>query len=129
MSGLGLWKVAGVCHRATMSGRLVPMRVGDVELLVETVAVAGSEPTTRLGDAGAQVVEAYERAQDAIVALGGSVADTVRRLTQQAARPEQVRVEFGLRFTAAGSVFVASAAGEASLRVTMTYPAGGGAPA
>jgi hypothetical protein len=74
MSGLGLWKVAGVCHRAAMSGRLVPMRVGDVELLVETVAVAGSEPTTRLGDAGAQVVEAYERAQDAIVALGGSVA-------------------------------------------------------
>ena len=87
-----------------MSGRLVPVRVGEVELLVETVAVAGSEPTSRLGDAGAQVVEAYERAQDAIVALGGSVADPVKRLAQQAARPEQVRVEFGLRFTASDSV-------------------------
>jgi hypothetical protein len=113
-----------------MSGRVVPMRVGDVELLVETVPVAGSEPTSKLGDAGAQVVEAYQRAQDAIVALGGSVADTVTRLAQQAARPEQVRVEFGLRFTASGSVFVASASGEASLRVSMTYhPTGvGGSP-
>jgi hypothetical protein len=104
-----------------MSGRVVSMRVGEVELLVETVPVAGSEQTSRLGEAGSQVLEAYERAQDAIVALGASVAETVQRLAGQAARPEQVRVEFGLRFTAAGSVFVASASGEAALRVSVTY--------
>ena len=38
-----------------MAGRVVPMRVGDVELLVETSPVAGSEPTSKLS-----------RAQDAV---------------------------------------------------------------
>jgi hypothetical protein len=38
-----------------MAGRVVPVRVGDVEVLVETVLVAGTEPTSRLGDAGERV--------------------------------------------------------------------------
>ena len=108
-----------------MSGRLIPVRIGDVELLVETVPVAGSEPTSSLDEAGRRVVEAFERAQAAIVEMGSSVAETVRRLARRAARPDRVEVEFGLKFTAQGKVIVAGASAEAALRVLLpTTPSG-----
>ena len=43
------------------------MRIGGVELLVETSPVAGSEPTSTLSRAQEAVGDAYERAQAAIV--------------------------------------------------------------
>ena len=97
------------------------MRVGNVELLVETVAVAGSEPTSALDKAGRRVVDAFDRAEAAIVEVASSVAGTVAELAKRAARPDQVVVEFGLKFSLQGDVVVASASGEASLTVTVTY--------
>lgn len=47
-----------------MAGRLAPMRIGDVEVLVKTTAVAGSEETGAGFDRTREkVVDAYERAQ------------------------------------------------------------------
>jgi hypothetical protein len=108
-----------------MSGRLLPIRVGGVELLVEVTPMAGSEQTSRLSDASGRVVDAYQQAQEAIIALSGSVADTVSRLGQQAVRPDRVQVEFGLQFTASGNVFVASTSGQATLQVSVGYDSSG----
>ena len=45
------------------------MRVGGVELLVETTPVAGTEQTSALDKAQEAVAEAFDRAQSAIVAV------------------------------------------------------------
>jgi hypothetical protein len=45
--------------------------------------------------------------------------------TAGAARPDHVAVEFGLKFSASGTVIMAGVAGEASLKVTLTYDTAG----
>jgi hypothetical protein len=62
-----------------MTGKLVPTQVGDVQVLVETLPpVAGSEPTAgRIEDASRKVVEAFDKAQDAIVEIASKVAGSV----------------------------------------------------
>ncbi|MGQ0778561.1 MAG: CU044_2847 family protein [Pseudonocardiales bacterium] len=112
-----------------MAGRVMPMRIGGVELLVETTPVAGSEPTSALGRAQDAVVGAYERAQAAIVAVASSTVDVIGQLDDKPARLEQVEVKFGLKFSAQGTVVLAGASGEATLEVTLRYSpgaAGGG---
>ncbi|CAL9399737.1 hypothetical protein SUDANB145_01439 [Streptomyces sp. enrichment culture] len=106
-----------------MSNRMLPVRVGDVELLVETVPVAGSEPTSRLGEAGRRVTDSFDQVRDAVVEIGTSAAQAVGRLRAQAVRPEQVEVEFGLRLSVQGNVVLVGSSGEASLVVRMTYRA------
>jgi Trypsin-co-occurring domain 1 len=105
-----------------MRGRVLPVRVGEVELLVETVPVTGTEPTAgRADDATRRAVEAFEQAQGAIVAVATRTAGTVRELASRAVCPDRVEVEFGLSFTAQGNVLVAAASAEASLKVTISY--------
>jgi hypothetical protein len=106
-----------------MVSRILPIRVGDVELFMETVPVAGSESTSRLSDAGDRVVDAFDRARDALVEIASSAADAVHRLEQRAARPESLEVEFGLKFSAQGNVVVAGASSEAALVVRVVYDA------
>jgi hypothetical protein len=107
-----------------MAGRVVAMRVSGVDLLVETAVVAGSEPTaTRLDRAQEAVTDAFDRAREAIVAVAESTVSTIGELGQRAVRPEELEVRFGLKFSAQGNVIVAGAAGEASLKVTLTYRA------
>jgi len=108
-----------------VAGRVMPLAVGGVELLVETASVAGSEPTsTRLDRAGEAVTDAFDRAQSAIVAMATTTVATIATLGQQAACPQQVQVKFGLKFSAKGNVIVAEASGEATLEVTLTYDGG-----
>ncbi|MDJ0346187.1 CU044_2847 family protein [Streptomyces sp. H10-C2] len=102
---------------------MLPGRVGDVDLLVETVAAAGSESTSRLQDAGGRVVDAFDHARDAIVEIASSTAEAIQRLGDRAIRPEQVEVEFGLKFSAQGNVVVAGTSGEASLVIKVMYQA------
>jgi hypothetical protein len=104
----------------------MPMRIGDVELLVETSPVAGSEPTSTLSRAQEAVGDAYERAQAAIVAVASSTVDVIGQLSESAVRPEQVAVTFGLKFSAQGNVVLAGASGEATLEVTLRYGTAGG---
>ncbi len=106
-----------------MGSRVIPMRVGTSDLLVETTPVAGSEQTSILDEAGHRVVDAYERAQDAIVEVACSMADTVSRMAERAVHPDRVEVEIGLKFTMQGNVLVAAASGEAALKVLVVYDA------
>ncbi len=105
-----------------VAGRVVAMRVGGTDLLVETVQVAGSEPTSaRLDRAQEAVTDAFDRARYAIVAVAESAVSTIGELSQRAVRPDEMEVTFGLKFSAQGNVIVAGAAGEATLEVTLTY--------
>ncbi len=100
------------------------MRVGGVELLVETAPVVGSEQTSALDKAQAAVAEGFDRAQAAIVAVAESTVSTIGQLAKRSVRPDEVEVTFGLKFSAQGNVIVAGAAGQATLEVTLTYRRG-----
>ena len=103
------------------AGRLIPVRVGDIEIEVEAVPVAGTEATSgRAAKAAGSVLEAFGRAQDAIIEVARSTAQMIER-AGAAARPDRVDVEFGLKFSASGGVIMAGVAGEASLKVTLGY--------
>jgi hypothetical protein len=105
--------------------RLIPVRVGRVEIEVEAVPVAGTEPTSgRLSRVADGVTDAFGRAQDAIVEVARSTAAVIDR-AGAAARPDRVEVEFGLKFSASGGVIMAGVAGEASLKVTLSYDVAG----
>jgi Trypsin-co-occurring domain 1 len=110
---LGVVVVAG--------SRLIPVRVGGVEIEAEAVPVAGTEPTSgRLSRAAGGVADAFDRAQETIVEVARSTAVMIERVGI-AARPDRVEVEFGLKFSASGGVIMAGVAGEASLKVTLSY--------
>ncbi|GHJ37717.1 hypothetical protein Sm713_33260 [Streptomyces sp. TS71-3] len=108
--------------------RAVPMRVGETEVLVETVQVTGTEQTSRVDEAVDGVREAFGRAQTAIVEVATSTVRMIEASGRKAARPDAVEVEFGLKFSAQGNVIVAGAAGEATLRVKLTYKGPGSGP-
>jgi hypothetical protein len=109
-----------------MAAGAIPVRVGDVELLVETVTLPGSEPTSRLSDAAAEAADALARAQDAILELASSTAATISEAGRRGARPDHLEVEFGLNISAKGNVIVAGASGEATMRVKLSYGAASG---
>src|SRR5215468_9182281 len=105
-----------------MVGRLVPVQVGGVEVLVEARPVAGSEPTAgRLEAVAGRTVEAFDKAQETITAIAERLAGTVGELARRSARPDRMEVEFGLSFTAGGNVIVVGGAVEATLKVTVAY--------
>jgi hypothetical protein len=109
------WRVGVV------ASQLIPVRVGDIQIEVEAVRVAGTEPTSgRTERAAGSVLEAFTRAQDAILEVARSTAQMIDR-AGAAARPDRVEVEFGLKFSASGTVIMAGVAGEASLKVTLGY--------
>ena len=102
-------------------GQLIPVRVGDIEVEVEAVRVAGTEPTSgKAAKAAESVRDAFARAQETIIEVAKSTAEMIDR-AGAAVRPDRVEVEFGLKFTASGGVIMAGVAGEASLTVTLGY--------
>jgi Trypsin-co-occurring domain 1 len=106
-------------------GRVISVQVGDTEVLVQTVPVAGTEPTAgRAQQALERAGEAFCRAQEVIVEVAKSTAEVIEKAAARAARPDHVEIEFGLSFSVSGGVImVAGAAGEATLRVLLSYDA------
>ncbi|MBB5850270.1 CU044_2847 family protein [Amycolatopsis umgeniensis] len=104
-----------------MAGQVVPMRFGGVEVLVTTVPVAGTEPTSRLGDAGAKALDAFGRAHEVIVGAAASTVEVLGKLAAESTRPTKLEVEFGLGFSAKGNVIVAGGSVDATLKVKLTY--------
>jgi Trypsin-co-occurring domain 1 len=110
---------------AVAGSRLIPVRVGGVVIEAEAVSVAGTEPTSgRVSKAAENVADAFGRAQEAIVEVARSTAVMIDR-AGAAARPDRVEVEFGLKFSASGGVIMAGIAGEAALKVTLSYDVAG----
>jgi hypothetical protein len=98
-----------------VASQLIPVQVGAVEIAVEAVTVAGSQPTASPAKAAEKVRDAFDRAQETIVQIAKSTAQMIDR-AGTAARPDRVDVEFGLKFSASGGVILAGVAGEASLK-------------
>lgn len=113
-----------------MAGQLIPVRVGDVQIEVEAVPVAGSELTSsgKASRVAENALEAFGRAQDAIVEVAKSTARMIERAGAKA-RPDRVEVEFGIKFSASGTVIMAGVAGEGSLKVTLCYDVSARPPA
>ena len=94
LPGVGLSTVAG--------SQLIPVRVGDTEIQVEAVVVAGTEPTSgKAAKAAGTVLDAFDRAQDTIIQVAKSTAEMINR-TGTAIRPDRVDVEFGLPLPSSG---------------------------
>jgi len=104
------------------ASRLIPVKVGDIEIEAEAVVPAGTQPTAggKAAKAAGSVLDAFSRAQETIIEVAKSTAEMIDR-TGTAARPDRVDVEFGLKFTASGGVIMAGVSGEASLTVTLGY--------
>ncbi len=99
----------------------MPIIIGDDQILVEVLPIPGSQPTGRLDDAKARIVDAAAQIDHVI---GSVVAASVRAVTGAASRvhaPTSFEVEFGLKFSAEGNVIVAGATGEASLKIKLLY--------
>jgi Trypsin-co-occurring domain 1 len=94
--------------------------------LVEAVQQAGSEPTAaRAQDAVEHVSSAFTRAQDAIIEVAKSRAEVIQKAAERSISPDRVEVELGMRFSASGRIIVAGVAGEATLKVVLSYDAKG----
>jgi hypothetical protein len=104
-----------------VASQLIPVQVGDIQIEVEAVQVAGTQPTSgKAARAAGNVLDAFARAQDTIIQVAKSTAEMIDG-AGAAARPDRVDVEFGLKFSASGGVIMAGVAGEASLKVTLGY--------
>jgi hypothetical protein len=100
--------------------RLINVTVGEVEIAVETVPAPASELTFGRNAQG-RAREAFIRAQEAILEVARSTAEMIDGAAAVGVRPDQVELEFGLRFSAAGGVILAAASDQSSLHVTLTY--------
>ncbi len=111
-----------------MAIAVMPLRIGDTELLVEVVQVAGSEPTARRNNAGRRATEAFESAREAIVALVDSATRLTGELADRSIATESLQLEFGLKFSTQGNVIIASGSAEAALTIRFTLPGAAGRP-
>ncbi|MGH3624062.1 MAG: CU044_2847 family protein [Sciscionella sp.] len=106
------------------------MRFGDVEVLVEAIPVAGTEPTSALDKAADEVVDVLGRARSAVRSVAESMVGVIHDLAgSRVAKPDKVEVELGLGFSVKGNVIVVSGAAQATLKVTLTYNPAPPAPA
>ncbi|MFN8097374.1 MAG: CU044_2847 family protein [Dermatophilaceae bacterium] len=99
--------------------KLVHTRIGDTDVWVSAVQTPGTQQTA--GSAADRLVDAFDKARDVMVELGGKVADAVETMAARGAHPDEVSVEFGLSISTEGSIIFAAASAEASLAVTVTY--------
>lgn len=100
---------------------LVAMTVGGVDVLVEAVRLPGSEPTSVGGRAGEKVSDAFEAANRVIASAAESMWEMLQGLAARAGHPDQLQVEFGLKYSVKGTVIVAGAAAESNLKVKLVY--------
>ncbi len=103
------------------ANRLIPVRIGEIEIEVEAVPVAGTGPASARGGRATGIdLEAFGRAQNAIIEVAKSTAEMIDR-AGPTARPDRMELVFGLKFSASGGVIMAAVTGEASLKVTIGY--------
>lgn len=106
-----------------MASQVLPVKVGQMELLVEVTPLAGTEMTSRTTDAAANVMEAFGQVKDAIVEVAASTVEVIERTAKRSARPDHLEVQFGLKIAASGNIIVAGVSGEATITVKLVYDA------
>ncbi|MDG4779393.1 CU044_2847 family protein [Micromonospora sp. WMMD961] len=102
-----------------MSVRRIPGEINGVPVLVEVVPIGDEYTSTRPAQQKAE--ELFVKAQSVIEGMVASTAEMMRSAAYRAARPSQVEVQFGLKFSTQAGVIFASAASEASLNVKLVF--------
>ncbi|MEU8813841.1 CU044_2847 family protein [Actinoplanes sp. NPDC048796] len=105
-----------------MRGPLIATEIDGIPLLIEVAAVSGNEPTSvnRLN----HLTDVLENANAVVERMAVAAARTAQRVTRRVGSPEQVEVQFGIKFSTQGTVILASANAEASLNVKVIYGRG-----
>lgn len=103
--------------------RTIPVRVGNLELAVEAVPVAGPELSSLASKVADGAIDVFDQARAAIVEIAVSMAEVVDATAARGARPDRFEVEFGITISASGNVVVAGAAASATFKVKVAYDA------
>lgn len=110
-----------------MQGKLEPFRVGEVDVLIETVVVPGSQPVSGRTKGANGVVErsidALDQAGDVIRATAERVASLLDDARKEGIVPDEITVAFGVSFTVEGGIVLAKGSASSTLEVTLTYKA------
>lgn len=107
----------------TGATRIVPTRIGQEDVLVEAVVVAGTEKLSSKSRAVDRVQTMLDGAQSVIRSFAEETAGTVTRIRQTVGSPDEVSVALGLSFATTGKIIIASSTASASITVTLTYKA------
>ena len=95
-----------------MGSRLVAFPVGDNQ----TILVEVDDP-----DVGNRPERARETFETAIAQIRPGVEALMAQLRDLTARPEQVSLEFGIKFTAGADALIAKTSVEGNVKVTLTW--------
>ena len=101
-----------------MGSRLVAFPVGDNQTILVEVddPNVGNQPVAR----GA-AERARETFETAIAQIRPGVEALMAQLRDLTARPEQVSLEFGIKFTAGADALIAKTSVEGNVKVTLTW--------
>ena len=102
---------------------IIPARIGQEDVLVEAVVVAGTEKLSSRSRAVDRVQTMLDGAQSVIRSFAEETAGTVARIRQTVGSPDEVSVALGLSFATTGDIIIASSTASASITVTLTYRA------
>ena len=102
---------------------IIPARIGQEDVLVEAVVVAGTEKLSSKARAVDRVQTMLDGAQSVIRSFAEETAGTVARIRQTVGSPDEVSVALGLSFATTGKIIIASSTASASITVTLTYRA------
>lgn len=103
-----------------MQWSLVSTELGGVPVLVEAVALPGTQQTARPGSVE-RAHDMFSRAQTVIEQFALSAVQVGERVAAHSRRPDEIEIQFGLKFSVQGDVVIASAGTEASLSVKIVY--------
>ena len=107
----------------TGATRIVSTRIGQEDVLVETVVVPGTEKLSSKSRAVDRVQTMLDGAQSVIRSFAEETAGTVAQIRQTVGSPDEVSVALGLSFATTGKIIIASSTASASITVTLTYRA------
>ncbi|GIJ44636.1 hypothetical protein Val02_15220 [Virgisporangium aliadipatigenens] len=102
---------------------LLPVDLNGVSVLVETTSIGGTEPTSGRNRRTERASDMFADAQTVIEEMAISALETGRRICSRAGKPDQLEIQFGLKFATQGTIIVASASAEASLVVKIVFGA------
>lgn len=99
---------------------LVPTQIHGVHVLVEALPESGAEPTSRTRRVES-AQDMFARAQEVIQQVALSVVELREGLAAHARTPDQIELQFGIKFTAKGNIVLAGAGIESSIAVKVIY--------
>jgi hypothetical protein len=103
---------------------VIPVTLNGTQIYVESVIHGGSQEMGRLSDAQEKVMDAAKDLNKTIVSLATASVNAIMQPKGAIPMPEAFEIEFGLKFSAEGKVFVAGASADASLLIKLKYSTG-----